>query len=303
MKKEIFKAVSATALCLGLFVAGFVAVNNIALASATEGTRPLQLVEATINIPVANVTPVVSEEYQKPNMAMEVILEPSAVPGINALHPEAAAKIGAQYIWDMFGVSIDGTTVLMWYFNHPSATRTRWVGIVSDASSDNSSQGNYYPTTLFTFHLDAITGKRINISFEGNLGETSEEARAALAELFSRIDGRATEEMVEIRSGGPPPAQLDEYAEVAKEFAQRHFTASEVVSVEFRGVNALTFELNESGNLVATNRQLLFEVTDSTGRIADVAIAEATRTLIRLHTSSNDIVPGFNYVGAEHGRG
>jgi len=34
-------------------------------------------------------------------------------------------------------------------------------------------------------------------------------------------------------------------------------------------------------------------------KITDIAINEATKQLIWLHTGSNDIVPGWNYVGEE----
>jgi hypothetical protein len=310
MKKEIIKVVSVAALCLGLFGAGFVAINSIVLASATEGTHPLQLAHAAVNIPVSNVAQVVSEEHQKPEMVMDVIFESDTVPSINALSPKAAAEIGAGYIWEMFGESIDGRTVRMIYSNHPSSTRTSWLGIVfedgarlSEPDLTLEERMEISRHTLFHFSVDAITGEWIDVSTSTHLVEPSEEVRAALVELHNRGQGRATEEAIAIRSGGAAPTQLDIYIEAVREFASRQFTATEIVSVEFRNANAISFDLDENGNLFATDRQLTFEVVDSTGRVADVAIVEATRELIWLHTGSNDIVPGFNYNSAEPGRG
>lgn len=307
MKKEIIKSVSATALCLGLFGAGFVTVNNISIASAIEGTQPLQFTQAEVVLPVANVTPIAYEEHQKPDMAMNVIFESSAVPSANALTYETAAEMGAQYIWDMFGKSLDGKTVIMTYSNPPSATRAFWMGRVVEAD-----EVDFYDhaSILFTFSIDAVTGERIDIFTAIHSVEPSEDVRAALVEFSNHSQGTSTvspvnemDMLIALRSGGLPPAQLDDYIYVAKGFAQRHFGTTEVVSAELRNINALAFDLDENGNLFATSRQLVFEVTDNTGRVADIAITEATRQLIWLLTSSNDIVPGFNYVGTEPGRG
>ena len=295
MKKEFIKVISATALCLGLFGAAFVGINNITLAAASEGTRPLQLAAADIETPITNTAPIVSEEHQKPNM--EILLELGVLlPGVNALTYVTAAEIGAQYIWDMFGESLDGKTVLMAYNNHPSAIRAFWIGRVVESGEIDLHD---HAATLFTFSLDAITGEYIDILTTVHSMEPSEAVRAALTEL----QGQATEEAIAIRTGGAAPTQLGEYIETAKKFAQIHFRTTEVVSAEFINVTALGFDIDQYGNLFANNRQLIFEVTDSTGRIAEIAIVEATRQLIWVHTSGNDIMPGFNYIGAEPGRG
>ena len=315
MKKEIIKVVSATALCLGLFGAGFLGINNLVLASATEGVQPIQLVEAAVNIPVANVALQVSEENQKPEMALSVIFYSSAMPSMNAMSYEAAAEAGAQYIWEMFGESIDGNMVHMTYSNHPASIRSLWIGrvlkpdtflptrIAMDQDTSIDERLHLHASTLFTFSIDAVTGERIDILTYSHWMQPSEEVRTALDELHSRSQGRATEESIAIRDGGAPPAQLDNYIEAAREFAQRHFSTTEVVSTELVNINAIAFDLDENGNLFATNRQLIFEVTDSTGRVADVAIVESTKQLIWLNTGMNDIVPGCNYVGAEPGIG
>jgi len=312
---ELIKVAIVSTLCLGLFAVAFAGVNQITLAAATEGTQPLPLPLPAVNIPAANVVYAASAENQKPDMAMNIILGPDTLPGINAISPETAAEIGARYIWDMFGESIDGTTVKMFYSNHPAFTRASWIGRVLEpeasftigrnASLDERMQ--MHNSTLFTFSIDAVTGERIDISTHSHWAEISkamtEEIRNALDEFFSPSQRRTTEEAIALRSGGAPPAQLDGYIKAAREHAQRHFHATEVISAELKNINALTFALDENGNLIVTDRQLIFEVTDSTGRVADIAIIESTKQLIWLHTGSNDIVPGWNYVGEEPGLG
>jgi hypothetical protein len=283
------------------------------LAAATDEAESLQLAPTAVNIPVVNAATAVTEENLKPDMALDVILDSSASPITNAMSSETAADIGAQYIWDMFGESIDGKTVHMVYYAHPAFTRTIWFGTVLESGTfialerDTSIEDRIrlHNSTLFTFSLDAVTGERIDISTNSHWVETSEEVRAALDERLSRSQGGLTEGMIaerELYFFSQNSELLNEYAEAAWEFAQVHFNTTEVVGVELININPIAFDINENG-LFTANRQLVFEVTDCTGRIADMAITEATKELIWLNTSSNDIVPGWNYGDTENDRG
>jgi hypothetical protein len=305
MKKEIIKVVSATALCLGLFGAAFLGLNQMTLASATEGTQPLQLDPPAVNISAANVALAMSDENRKPDMAFDVIFESDTVPSRNALSPEAAAEIGAQYIWDMFGESIEGKSVQMTYSNPPAATRAFWIGVVFEQGtrlinreSSVEDRMQFGRSTHFTFTVDAITGEWVNISTNSHQTEISDEVRAALDARLILSQGALTERMTSERqlyAFSRNTQQLDEYIEAAREIAQKHFNTSEVTSVELRDVATIAYGFNENG-LYSAKRQLVFEVTDSTGRIADVAITETTKQLIWFNTAMNDIIPGWNYV-------
>jgi hypothetical protein len=309
MKKEIIKVVSATALCLGIFGAAFLGINRITLASATEGTQPLQLPPPAVNISAANVALVVSEENRKPDMELNVIFESDTVPSRNALTPEAAAEIGAQYIWDMFGESIDGKSVQMTYSNPPATTRAFWIGVVFEQGtrlinreSSIEDRMQFGRSTHFTFTVDAITGEWVNISTNSHWTEMSDEIRtardAAREERLTLSQGALTEIMTSERqlyAFSRNTQQLDEYIEAVRGIAQKHFSTSEVMSVELIDVATIAYDFNENG-LFPANRQLVFEVTDSTGRIADIAITETTKQLIWLNTAMNDIIPGWNYV-------
>jgi len=220
---------------------------------------------------------------------------PGAEPSANAISADAAAEIGKQYILDVLGVDIDGKAIHMMYSAHPSMTRTFWRGIVTEQ------QDSYLNNALYDFALDAVSGQRVNISNHNRvMPYMPEEVLNALNEFFQ--DRNRFDEQIALRTG-QPPAQLDGYIQTARDFAERHFSATEVVSVEFVNSNALRFGFDEHRNLAAIGHQLVFTATDSTGRVAYLAIDQETHELIWLFTESNDIVPGFNYVGTEPGRG
>ena len=303
MKKEVIKVVAATAIGMGVFGVMFVGVNNFALAAETEGVRPIQRIESQASTSAVQRVPQERHTPNTTNMAPTIRFEsgsrtsvmPSAEPSANAISADAAAEIGTQYILDVLGVDIDGKAIHMMYSAHPSMTRTFWRAIVTEQ------QDTYLNNTLYEFTLDAVSGQRINISNRNRvMPYMPEEVLNALNEFFQ--DRNRFDEQRALRTG-QPPAQLDGYIQTAKEFAERHFSATEVVSVEFVNSNALAFGFDEHRNLVAIGHQLVFTATDSTGRVADLAINQETHELIWLFTESNDIVPGFNYVGVHPGRG
>jgi len=110
------------------------------------------------------------------------------------------------------------------------------------------------------------------------------------------------------------PANVDEYAEVAREFAQKHFNHSEVASVDFAMISLnqgdraasikaakayseaykagkdkpFTFTLYDKG------RGITFNVTDDTGRVAVISIDMDTKQVMYLDTTNSDFIPGFN---------
>jgi len=294
MKKEFIKVLAATAICMGIFTTAFLGVNSLALSASTT---TLQSANTVVHSPA----PTPAQQAEVPEIALNVRFESDAVPNEFAMSPEDAAYIGAQYILDMFDKDIDGKVVHMMYRSHPSMTRTFWSGIVTPQTdvcpSDEEGFANLLRNyAMFEFSIDAITGKRIDIMRTARPEPMADEVRAALDEAWRRSGDRgATEEMINLRSGGPPPANMNDYKQAAKDIAQRHFINSEIVDVEFRNANATGFALDQNGNITATGRQLMFVVTDDTGRTADIAIDEITKQLRWIFTAQNDIIPGFNH--------
>jgi len=275
----------AAVLSIGLFSTAFIGVNSLAFAAATDKTESIPPVTATVYIPTADTF--MQGDYQAPELTVYQNHNEWYTASANALTPEAAAELGAQYIWDLFGESIDGKTVEMNYTAQPYHTRAYWHGAVADTREDLENHD-----TQFRFTICAVSGERIDIS-SAVLAEISPEIKEALSALMN--DNSRRDKTVRVRSGGEPPAQLDEYAQAAEDFAAKHFTGTEVVSVEFRSAAVAGFELDENGNIVMNGQRLLFTVTDSTGREAEVAISRETRELFSIGTQHNDVVPGYNY--------
>jgi hypothetical protein len=97
----------------------------------------------------------------------------------NTLTAEEAAQIGAQYIYEIFGVCIDGFTLQMTYngmFRHRETLGT-WTGTVGDGIMPEGifPEGFYVDmplgTPMFLFMLNAESGEAIHVEQIGNIGE------------------------------------------------------------------------------------------------------------------------------------
>jgi len=306
MKKEIIKVAAATALCIVVFCAGFLGVNNLALAAALDVTENIRPVTTSVPVPVPFTAAVELENaqysgFQPPELTVQRIYEVRQKQPL-ALPMEEAAQIGARYVWDIFGECLDGTVVFMSHGVWQSYNRNYWVGVFAESEEAFLDQQE-----LFRFTIDAVTGERIDI-FGPNTGmqmfadpEMADEIMAAVMELRRdpnrNTDGfNAFNTFFQFRQG-ETAADFKEYAQAATEFATIHFANTEVVSVQVKGVATSVWGFDEDGNLISVARHILLSATDCTGRIADIAIDEETKTLIRLTTMHNDIVPGFRYRG------
>ena len=269
-----------------------------AAAAANNKTENDPPAAAAIAAPAMEAVP--PTEYKKPEMTVYQQHNEWFTPSANALSPEEAAEIGAKYIWDMFGESIDGKTVGMYYSAHPSHTRAYWHGTVADSREnlDPTDMENYDPQFWFT--LCAVSGERIDIANErvDMLGMPREKYRALWTEI-NMLDQEETEELIRLRDEYPPPERLDEYTQMAESFAAKHFNNTEVIGSRLSEYNSFgDFALDENGKIIiAPNWSIWFTVTDSTGREADLGINMITGELMNLLTQHNDIVPGYSYEG------
>ena len=360
---EIMKVAAASVLSIGVFSMAFMGINSVALAAATNGTQSIPSAVETVNIP-DNLPP---ENFQSP--AITVLEETNEANNVernaHALTSEEAAEIGAQYIWEVFGESIDNTTIIMTYSNWQGMTRTYWQGVVMSNSGaellDNKdllsglvyhrfemidvnsgevidmSERSYisretgYVTVrfvtsgedaeissrhisvrnviadavsgeeidagerVFAFMIDAGTGERIDVRREWgtnsrNFTEEDMEEAMAIREIMSR----------EFMAGNYHPYTLSEEIkqfemceQVVKEYAQRHFNNSTVVSIELESVWPSGLTIDGDGNLIATDKTLAFNVTDDTGRVASVSVHAKSNQIMGITTQHNDIIPGF----------
>lgn len=323
-KKEIFKIVGVSALCIGVFSVSFVGINSGVFAiSANKVTEISSSVVAAENmyteedintidleqIPEENaqeeaeattevtsieamqqtVTP--REGFIEPTISMYV---PEGFEGCeNALSPEEAALIGAQYIWEIFGESIDGDFIWLVYWDFPSHTRTFWYGTVADSKEDIQSQTQ----RSFGFAIDGITGEWIDVSnFRAFRDSVTAEAQDKFNELSMTDEG-----WVQINEAWDAidneiqrnPNQLDMYIETVIEYTGRHFSNTGIISVDFVSIRASVLDLDENGNFIPRANVLRFTVTDNTGRVANVFLDEETRAVTMISTMDNDVFPGF----------
>ncbi len=320
-KHEFLKVAAVAVLSVGVFSAAFVGVNKLAYAAATSQKETLPPITMAADFQVAEAAP--ADYEQSSYTVFETPTKFEKVSGV--MSPEEAAEIGAQYIWDVFGESIDGKLVQMEYNGYAGNVRQQWTGYVGDdrAAMEKVIQEGT-PPYKFLFMLDAVTGMRIEIS--QNEGLMGMEAKTAEWEMWDEVKKET-------------PANLDEYAAVVRKYAEKHFNATEVESVTFNhadivfthdgrgsmnGNRVLTPEqqaeldvYNEQANLI--KRQLLqerqeglegqiqkkpaisyydkalhFNATDSTGREARIIIAMESKELLSLTTFHNDLLPGVS---------
>ena len=280
--KEIMKVVAVSALSIGLFTTALVGANRVAHAAATDGTRTLPPIEATVVIP-QNLPP---EGFVAPqfNLAVEGrrIGQWPEAPSY-ALSMEEAALIGAEYIWEVLGESIDGKYVSMVFLEWLG--RMQWHGMVVDLEAVP------YTPTLYNFAIDAITGERLEL-FASRLPEPTDPAFRS--GILSDDDMRFIDRIS--RKGMPEPtaAQIIEFAGLAKSFAQKHFNNSAVVEATYMSTIAAGFDRDIHGNIFAQDYLITFFVTDDTGhRVADVGIIMGTSELSSVVTRSSDLLAGL----------
>jgi len=188
----------------------------------------------------------------------------------NALSAEEAANLAAQYLWEMFGASIDGTEIRMHYGTsseqmmgtesnicgaHPERSQTVWLGEVFADHYDPEYQW------LYGFRIDAFSGAPI-------------ELRQAFQ--FSR-DSSMRELAAEEMERGQEVAIA--YADLA--FHHRGTHAASATIAERR---TMPIALGD-GNM---QYSASFLIADDGDRLAHVTIALETKSLISIYLYLNE---------------
>lgn len=173
-----------------------------------------------------NVTPISTKEssvpdgYTKANYT--VVADPlvNNKPTSKDMTMEEAAEIGAQRLWEIWGVDLDGATIYMSY--EPAREdypRASWAGDVRFGERKKPSESN--PGTYgYYFSMDAVTGE----AFISGLGRTL--AKKVSLDLDSNL-----------------AKHPEEYEKLAREFAEKYnFVGGEVQSSEY---NSQGYEGND----------------------------------------------------------
>ena len=325
--KDILKVAVVSALAIGMFSAAFMGANSLALAAATSGTEIIPPIAEPVSV-TQNLPP---EGFVQPNLT--VIASPALnghannIVSAHAMPMEEAAGLGAQYIWDVFGESIDGMYVEMLFANWPSNSRTYWIGTVRrnrpvevpDIETSVDAQGRTYianetvhieariynvNNVLYRFMIDAVTGLRVSISpWSGTVAMSCPkelEAAMYLRTSPERIEWQKRWQDMDAHARmvylGLTSEDIEAYAQTARGFTERHFNNSTVVDFS-DGVPHVGIVIDNNGNAAFEFTSVTFTATDDTGREAIVTIEAGTHSLSAsgIVTEHNDFIPGFSY--------
>jgi hypothetical protein len=291
---ELGKIIGFSALALTLAVTAFIGSNNLVFAAATQP----ETIPMTNNIKISQMsTNTASDEYQTPKLSVVWDDNDGAIdnqPRAGAMGYEKASQLGARYIWDMFGESIDGKAVEMMYAAWTSNSKTYWNGYVYNSTADISKS-----SPLYNFMIDAVTGEWISV-FRNNTTTESGKRKEITATEYEKLKNT-------------PPPQVDELSAIARNFAQKHFKNAKVASVNFEEVRLMVYrnsipprsadfnpdeakiEIFEKGMTVT------FKVVDDTGRTALVEVDMDSRRAFALDSTNSDSIPGFPLEGFRDG--
>lgn len=234
-----------------------------------------------------------------------------------ALSMEEAAQLGAQYIRDVFGESIDGMYVLMQYMDLTFSSRQHWVGSVAltreatglyDWEWDGTTGLDALQTdVMFFFRIDATTGERISISYSAPQSRPQPSPFRDGTEFWDTAQGNIVQNMNDselMAFVGLTPEQLEAHTQKATTLAQSHFNNSTVTNVTLgqeihnsitgsffaTGIGTI-LNIDADGNIYGTLRGLTFTITDDTSREAIVSIS-LNSPFIHIDSLHNDIIPG-----------
>ncbi|MCL2409160.1 MAG: hypothetical protein FWC96_06040 [Oscillospiraceae bacterium] len=313
--REIAKVAVVSILSIGLFSTALMGVNNWAFARAVNSTHSFPLPTEAVEIaedllPEGFVIPEFTINLSPWQRYQEISAQAMAM--------EDAAQIGAEYIWAVFGTCIDGMHVEMQFSDWDWHTRTLWQGqvyqseqalidqhardeaireaLTHDPDADISIYGHHEPT-LYSFMIDAVTGARVDISYNNPSSARAMFSMSADDAMASRramtesgvweMDIYAQMAFVDLSN-----EQLEAYAQTAVELAQRHFNNSAVEDVQF---SHLSIGPDFGGDLTAlVLTGIVFTATDDTGREAHVRIPAGTPFFnsVSISTQHNDFIPG-----------
>jgi len=269
MKNSILKIAGVSAISFGLLGASLVGLNNTALAHVIDTNAPLALMASvptysTLVADAAQLTETVeTNAFTAPNLRVYDKTESYVAVSAYAISIDEAAQIGAEYIWEMFGIDIDGLAVELRYNNfQPHNTLSVFHGTVLTGTD-----------VSLNFMLDAITGERMMIS-RRTINTPDADVSEAWAMMQRAAGSGRCAFPVELSQ-----EEQDVYLELARGFAQKHFNNSNVAEISFTTALASSFDRDANGNIIVTSRRLHFDATDDAGREIMVSVYQGSQEL------------------------
>ena len=189
--------------------------------------------------------------------------------GVNVISLEEAAEIGAYYIYEVLGESLDGMYMeLVYNYNFHISHRT-WVGHINHSRIEGITGQMSAP--IF-FLIDAETGERLSLNYS-----QLEDLHGISGEM---MESMPIEDLLEIFPD-PDEDEIAEMMEVAREMANRHFQTSEVAVVEYG------LRQEDGGPNITWERPYQISaltVIDTEGRLIEVYIQRETHLLWQIIT-------------------
>ncbi|MCL1948211.1 MAG: hypothetical protein FWF59_00530 [Turicibacter sp.] len=183
----------------------------------------------------------------------------------NTLTIEEVAEIGAQYVLNVFGYTLQGKYLELTFNYNPHISQSTWVGNVGSSPGDFiGDEEGFFPASI-VFSLDAYTGKPLSIqNFDLALFDNLDRD-----EFFEMSE----EEMLELFSL-PESEEIENLKAIAERYAKNHFN-SESVSIELG-----SYPAGERGFVLSPSPTLLLMATENiTGDVVNLSI---TRNPIEL---------------------
>ena len=327
-RKELLKVLTLSLFAVCIFGAGFMLLNSTVFALTTD--LPSDTAANTNNaesVLPASTEIIIENSLRPPNERAAVgdfvvpnlnVIEAVAIMGAceitgarsgeiddamrnpSALSAEEAAIIGAEYIWDMFGINIDGKDVRMQYVQASDRIRPYWVGTVVLPEVIRCTDGYVgallevpdCPNHATTFLLDVVTGERIGIErpVEHHGIFMPSNITTAHLQQYGFDASALIEEIVNL----PAPLRFAEAAEeTGRIFAQRHFGNPDVRVINvFESEFARSVDKNPAGDIVVTPRHIFVSAKNSNDREArfQIIIYDFEAMLIEVETQHNDLI-------------
>lgn len=170
--------------------------SGIAEAAAAADMGRTERIPTVYNLPAAAQGQTVPEGYSKAGYT--IVSDPleyykDKKPTKNDLTQEEAAEIGAQLLWRLFGVRLDGATIYMGYDSGTeNFPRAFWSGDVRFGKTRRPEDDGY------SFMIDAVTGEGFNAAY-----------------------GRTLSVKVDLGPDAALEKNPGEYLKLAKEFAEK----------------------------------------------------------------------------------
>ena len=307
-RTQLIKLAAITTLAIALFAVGVFSFNRIHLFAAIGGTQYLQPITTAVTIPPAIIEPA---GFTPPVFTVVDRGVRSEIMPTHYLSFEVAAQVAAMYVWDVLGISLDGTTVIMSMNPWERSYRTFWSATIQDLPPINTEfqrqddmlvvidDALIATDDVLIVTIDAITGERIGLERINYRHpprcDTIADGEIALA-LYNRER--------ELRMGYPDPMyalqpawrdQIPEFADIAMAYAGRHLSQGTMwLSKEWNYLGSQpvpSYTRNEFGHVVFSNFLVPFRITVDNGLSVYVTISYASRQVVSISTAGEEFAP------------